>query len=568
MRILFFIIPLFILPLFLKDGFIVTIMSLLFINSLAAMGLNLIMGYAGQISIGQAAFMGIGAYTSSILTMKFSIPLPLSVLCGTALAAFFGLFLGFPSLRLSGFYLAIVTLSFGVAVEQILGAWEGLTKGYIGIRNIPSFGGDIINYYVVSITFLVVFLAMINFTKGRTGRALKSLRENEIASRVFGINLTKYKVLAFVIGSALAGLSGAFYAHVIGYISPTDFGLVRSLDLLAMVVIGGLGTISGSILGASLYTILPFMLSRTQFSLSVLFGSLLVITVLFMPRGLAYYVTTFYYKYLEIPFVLWERSKKKIEGKTLHTSFGIVHYVENGSGTISLVFIHGNWGSWRWFKPFFDIVRNPLYRLIAVDLPGFGFSDKPRRPITLENYAKELEEILDKLNLKGCILVGHSMGTSIITKLVSKRNDLARKLVFISPSPIKGYRTPKESFPLLSLCKNSFSMVKRYVYPIIKDKKFARELVKDALRMDPRGFLENPKILSEDLTEEAKKINIPVLLIWGSKDPLITRAEVEETARSFEKSHLVILDSLGHCPHIDNPEKVFKIMENFIKEGL
>lgn len=568
MRILFFIIPLFILPLFLKDGFIVTIMSLLFINSLAAMGLNLIMGYAGQISIGQAAFMGIGAYTSSILTMKFSIPLPLSVLCGTALAAFFGLFLGFPSLRLSGFYLAIVTLSFGVAVEQILGAWEGLTKGYIGIRNIPSFGGDIINYYVVSITFLVVFLAMINFTKGRTGRALKSLRENEIASRVFGINLTKYKVLAFVIGSALAGLSGAFYAHVIGYISPTDFGLVRSLDLLAMVVIGGLGTISGSILGASLYTILPFMLSRTQFSLSVLFGSLLVTTVLFMPRGLAYYVTTFYYKYLEIPFVLWERSKKKIEGKTLHTSFGIVHYVENGSGTISLVFIHGNWGSWRWFKPFFDIVRNPLYRLIAVDLPGFGFSDKPRRPITLENYAKELEEILDKLNLKGCILVGHSMGTSIITKLVSKRNDLARKLVFISPSPIKGYRTPKESFPLLSLCKNSFSMVKRYVYPIIKDKKFARELVKDALRMDPRGFLENPKILSEDLTEEAKKINIPVLLIWGSKDPLITRAEVEETARSFEKSHLVILDSLGHCPHIDNPEKVFKIMENFIKEGL
>ena len=568
MKALLFIIPILVLPLLVKSGFFTTIMSLLFINSLAAMGLNLIMGYAGQISIGQAAFMGIGAYTSSLLTMKLSLPLPLSILCGTLLAAFLGLFLGFPSLRLSGFYLAIVTLGFGVAVEQVLGAWEELTGGYIGIRNIPSFGNDLLNYYVVSITFFIILLVVMNLTKGRTGRAWRSLRENETASRVFGINLTKYKVLAFVLGSALAGLAGAFYAHVIGYISPTDFGLARSLDLLAMVVIGGLGTTSGSILGASLYTVLPFMLSRTQFSLSVLFGSLLVLTILFMPRGLAYYAKIFYYKYLEIPFVWWERRKKKIEGKVLHTSSGLVHYVEKGSGTIPLVFVHGNWGSWRWFKPFFDIVEDSRYRLIAVDLPGFGFSDKPKRPINLENYAKELEEILDKLNLKECVLIGHSMGTSITTKLASRRSDLAKKLVFISPSPIKGYRTPKESFPLLSLYKNSFSLVENLVYPIIKDRKLARELVKDALRMDPRGFLENPKALSEDLTEEARKINVPVLLIWGNKDPLVTKAEVEETAKAFKKFHLVILDSFGHCPHIDDPERVFKIIEDFIRGGV
>ena len=566
MKTLLLIIPALVLPLLIKSGFFVTIMSLLFINSLASMGLNLIMGYAGQISIGQAAFMGIGAYTSSLLSMKLSLPLPLSIICGTLLAAFFGLFLGFPSLRLSGFYLAIVTLGFGVAVEQILGAWESLTGGYIGIRNIPSFGSDLLNYYVVSITFFTILILVMNLTKGRTGRAWKSLRENEIASRVFGINLTKYKVLAFVLGSALAGLAGAFYAHVIGYIAPTDFGLARSLDLLAMVVIGGLGTISGSILGAILYTVLPFMLSRTQFSLSVLFGSLLVLTILFMPRGLAYYAKIFYYKYLEIPFVWWERRKKKIEGKVLHTSSGLVHYAEKGSGTIPIVFVHGNWGSWKWFKPFFDVVENSRYRLIAADLPGFGSSDKPKRPISLENYAKELEEILDKLNLKECILIGHSMGTSIITKLASRRGDLARKLVFISPSPIKGYRTPKESFPLLSLYRNSFSMVGSLIYPIMKDRKLARELVKDALRMDPRGFLENPKALSEDLTEEARKINVPVLLIWGNKDPLVTKAEIEETAKAFQKSHLIILDSFGHCPHIDDPRKVFKIIEDFIEE--
>jgi len=568
MKALLLIIPILVLPLLVKSGFFITIMSLFFINSLAAMGLNLIMGYAGQISIGQAAFMGIGAYTSSLLTMRLSLPLPLSILCGTLLAAFLGLFLGFPSLRLSGFYLAIVTLGFGVAVEQILGAWEGLTGGYIGIRNIPSFGSDLLNYYVVSITFFIILLIVMNLTKGRTGRAWKSLRESEIASRVFGVNLTKYKVLAFVLGSALAGLAGSFYAHVIGYISPTDFGLARSLDLLAMVVIGGLGTISGSILGAFLYTVLPFMLSRTQFSLSVLFGALLVLTILFMPRGLAYYARIFYYKYLEIPFVWWERRRKRIEGKVLHTSSGLVHYVEKGSGTVPLVFVHGNWGSWRWFKPLFDVVENSRYRLIAADLPGFGSSDKPKRPINLENYAKELEEILDKLNLKECVLIGHSMGTSIITKLASRRSDLAKKLVFISPSPIKGYRTPKESFPLLSLYRNSFSLVESLIYPIIKDRKLARELVKDALRMDPRGFLENPKALSEDLTGEAKKIKVPVLLIWGDKDPLVTKAEVEETAKVFKKSHLVILNSFGHCPHIDDPERVFKIMEDFIEEVL
>ncbi|RKX51308.1 MAG: hypothetical protein DRP25_04575 [Thermotoga sp.] len=145
---------------------------------------------------------------------------------------------------------------------------------------------------------------------------------------------------------------------------------------------------------------------------------------------------------------------------------------------------------------------------------------------------------------------------------------MAKKLVFISPSPIKGYRTPKESFPLLSLYRNSFSLVESLIYPIIKDRKLARELVKDALRMDPRGFLENPKALSEDLTEEAKKIKVPVLLIWGDKDPLVTKAEVEETAKVFKKSHLVILNSFGHCPHIDDPERVFKIMEDFIEEVL
>lgn len=131
------------------SSFIIMIINLTIIYALAATGLNLIMGYTGQVSIGHAAFMSIGAYTSTILVQKFSLPIPLGIISGTVLGAILGLALGFPSLRLKGFYLAITTMGFGVAVEQILGAWKDFTQGHIGIRNIPKLGNEIQSYYVI-----------------------------------------------------------------------------------------------------------------------------------------------------------------------------------------------------------------------------------------------------------------------------------------------------------------------------------------------------------------------------------------------------------------------------------
>ena len=242
--------------------FMITVINLTMIYTLAAMGLNLIMGYTGQVSIGHAAFMSIGAYTSAILVHKLSVPIPVGILAGTAFSAVFGLALGFPALRLSGFYLAIATMGFGVAIEQILSSWESVTGGYIGMRGITTMGTDTLIYYVILGLLILGIYTFRALTIHKTGRALKAIRENPIVAKVFGISETYYKVLAFVVGSAFAGLAGALYSHTIGYIAPSDFGLGKSLELLAIVVIGGMGSLFGPVFGATLYTVLPFIFSR------------------------------------------------------------------------------------------------------------------------------------------------------------------------------------------------------------------------------------------------------------------------------------------------------------------
>lgn len=555
-------------PLISQNNFMITVVNLLFINSLAAMGLNLIMGYAGQLSIGHAAFMSIGAYTSAILVMKLSFPLPLGVLAAILISALLSLALGGPSLRLSGFYLAIVTMGFVVAVEQLLGYFDKLTGGHIGIRGIPSFGNDTFNYYVSLFVFITGLYIAQKLVSGRTGRAFRAIRENEIAAQSMGVSVTKYKILNFAIGSMFAGVAGALYAHTIGYISPSDFGLSKSLDLLAMVIIGGAGTIVGPLLGAFIYTVLPFFFSRTQFSLSIIFGVLLIVVVLFMPRGLAYYFMMIYYRYFERPLVWLIRKYVKIEGKIEEISVGKVHYVEkvNENSSSSLVFVHGNWASWRWFKPVMELPYKK-FNMIAVDLPGFGASDKPKRPISIENYANELIEFLKKIRKNGekFVLVGHSLGAAVIIKAASKESELVERIVLVAPSPVKGYRTPEESYPVLKLYQHSFSMIKKLIDSVVSDKKLSKSLTIDAVRMDPRGFTENPKALIEDLSDDAKNIKIPVLLIYGDKDPLITFKEFSETESSFENCSKVVWRGHGHCIQIENPERFLKDIEKFLE---
>ncbi|WP_031502500.1 alpha/beta fold hydrolase [Pseudothermotoga hypogea] len=546
------------------SGFVLTLLNLTFIYSIAAMGLNVIMGYAGQISIGHAAFMSVGAYTSAILVQRFSVPIPISVLIAIVFGAVVGMALGFPALRLKGFYLAIVTMGFVVAIEQLFGAWQALTGGHIGLRNIKLFGSDTTSYYVNLLLLLVCFYFFRLLVRGKTGRALAAMRENELVARIFGVHLTYHKVIAFSFGSALAALAGALYAHTIGYIAPSLFGLGKSLDLLAMVVIGGLALEIGPFFGATLYTILPFFFSRSGFSLSIIFGAILILTVLFMPRGIAYHAMNFWLRWAELPIVWLKRRIGKPEGKFVQTSLARLHYVESGEGK-PLILIHGNFGSFRWFKPILGRISN--FKTIALDLPNFGFSD--RTIPTLDNYVKAVEEFIEKLQLKDIIVLAHSLGGAIGMKLALKRPDLLKGLILVDPCPIDGLPTPAENLPYLELYKRNRSVLRRSLYGLlrnVKDRKFVEQLVDDALKMNPKAIYAHAEELGKfDLTGQTENYRVKTLLVWGDMDPLLTHEQMEKTRRAL-KAQLVILNNVGHTPFVEATEDFLRRIEPFLKE--
>ncbi|HEY8541535.1 MAG TPA: alpha/beta fold hydrolase, partial [Pseudothermotoga sp.] len=529
---------------------------------LAAMGLNLIMGYTGQVSIGHGAFMSIGAYTSAILVLKLSVPLPFSILIATILSGVFGLALGFPALRLVGFYLAITTMGFAVAVEQLIGAWEKVTGGHIGMRNIPRLGNELQSYYIIlSILIICIYIFQI-ITSHRTGRALKAIRENPTVATTFGVNLTYFKVLAFVIGSAYAGLAGAIYAHTIGYIAPHNFGLGKSLELLAIVVIGGMGITFGPIFGSALYTILPFFFSRIGFSTSIIFGSILVLVVLFMPRGIAYYLYNLWLKFGELPIVLMKRVKKSNEGKDLQLSFGKMHYIESGNGEKVVLCIHGNFGSCRWFKPLMARLKDK--KILAVDLPNFG--DSSKADSSLQFYARAVNEFIEKMQIKPAV-VAHSLGGAVGMFLAINHPESLRSLVLVDPCPVDGLITPAENMPYLELYKTNRSIVRRSIVGLlrnVKDKKFVEQLVDDALKMNPDSIYPHINELGKfNIVEKAKGISVPVLVLWGELDTLLTRKQMERTAQALN-GELRILKNVGHSVFVEDPDLFIDVVKDYL----
>lgn len=268
-------------------------LNLAIVYAIAAEGLNLLLGVAGQISLGHAAFMAIGGYTSAILVMNFQMPSLLGILLGVVFSALFGFLIGFPSLRLKGFYLAIATMALSTAVTDVIKRLQ-ITGSDHGLMNIPpikvfgfSFSSEISKYYLF-LTFLVFVVVLLrNLLKGKSGMSLRAMRDSEVGAISCGISISYYKILAFVISSALAGLAGALYAHSISYLHPMNFGLGLSIDFLAMTIIGGLGTILGPIYGSLLWVIVPRLFgSRLEAMASVLFGVILIAVILFLPKGL------------------------------------------------------------------------------------------------------------------------------------------------------------------------------------------------------------------------------------------------------------------------------------------
>lgn len=252
------------------------------INIILTIGLNLINGFTGQFSLGHAGFMAIGAYVSAFLTAKMHMPnFFLALMIGGLAAAFMGLVIGLPTLRLKGDYLAIATLGFGEIIRVcILNIKEvGAATGLIGIPKHT----DLFN--VLLITVLVIFITR-NFINSTHGRACISVREDEIAAEAMGINTTKYKVIAFTMGAFFAGIAGALFAHYLMYINPASFTFMKSVEILVMVTLGGLGSITGSVVAAIALTILSEALRAVGELRMIIYSALLIVLMLFRPQGM------------------------------------------------------------------------------------------------------------------------------------------------------------------------------------------------------------------------------------------------------------------------------------------
>ncbi|MFV0681169.1 branched-chain amino acid ABC transporter permease [Ottowia sp.] len=277
-------------------------LTFVLIYSIVGLGLMLLAGFTGQFSIGHAAFLGVGAYAQAVLT-NAGLPFPLAMLCAAVLAAAVGVVVGLPALRVKGIYLGIATLAFGFIVEEVFARWESVTGGNAGMHvKSPAIGGWKIDseegfYFICLLTAVLVTLGVLNLLRSATGRAFVAIRDSEISAQSMGIHLARYKTLSFALSAALAGLGGALYAHKLRFLSPDQFNIIQSIDLLLLVVIGGLGSVHGAFLGAVFLIAMPQVIALTKDYLpdaigqapglqTVVYGGVLVAFVLFEPLGL------------------------------------------------------------------------------------------------------------------------------------------------------------------------------------------------------------------------------------------------------------------------------------------
>ena len=281
------------LPLVIADDYVLRILIMSGIFVILTLSLNLVTGFTGQFCLGWAAFYGIGAYTSALLTMKAGVSFWLAMPLGGFMAALFGLLLGLPTMRLKEIYLAITTLGFGEIIRLIMLNWTDLTRGSMGLPGIPApsilsyeISSNQVFYYLILALVLVTIIAIRRLIDSRTGRALIAIREDELAAKSMGIDVTAYKMLAFAVGAFFAGLAGSFYAHYTSFIDPHTFSFTESIAILAMAVLGGLGSINGSILGAVILTVIPELLRGIAEYRLIVFGLIMMAVMLLRPQGL------------------------------------------------------------------------------------------------------------------------------------------------------------------------------------------------------------------------------------------------------------------------------------------
>jgi branched-chain amino acid transport system permease protein len=264
--------------------------TLVALYAVGVIGQNILIGYTGQISFGQAGFLAIGAFAFGHLRI-WGFPFLVALAAAGTLAALAGVVVGFPSLRLKGPYLSIATLGFGVAVYQVFVNWEALSGGRSGLAIVklrPMFGLSSATcvYYVYVLQLGVFTLAAYNLVSSYVGRAFIAIRDSDIAAEVNGVNLTRYKLLAFAVSSFYTGVHGALYAQVLGHIEPQIFNVLESLTLFVAVIIGGVASIEGSILGATFVMIVPKLFADFREMVPVVYGVTILLVLIFEPLGL------------------------------------------------------------------------------------------------------------------------------------------------------------------------------------------------------------------------------------------------------------------------------------------
>jgi branched-chain amino acid transport system permease protein len=274
------------------NNFLVNLGVFVGLFTLVASGLGLLMGYTGQISLGQAAFMGLGAYSSAIFTTRLDFPPVLALVVGVALSVLIALVVGWQVFKLTGHYLALGTLAFGIVVAQVFDQWEPVTHGAAGILNIPRLGvgnltmrGDLAYYYLVWPLALVVILGTLNLVDSRVGRALRAVASSEPGAESLGVHSAAFKVKVFVLSAALASISGSLYAHFLGFIDPAPFGFAASLSFVIMAVLGGTATVWGPPFGALVIVLLSQALQQFRDWNTLANGLVLMAIMMFLPQG-------------------------------------------------------------------------------------------------------------------------------------------------------------------------------------------------------------------------------------------------------------------------------------------
>jgi len=277
---------------FKSNSYFMLLITIMGIYIIAVSGLDILFGYSGQISLGHAAFYAIGAYGSAILSKSLGLPVWITLFIGAVLAAIFGFIIALPAAKLVHHFLALLTIAAGQIVYIFIGNTEKLTGGFSGINRIPSpmigsfkFKGNFIYFFLV-LAFVILFLiAKQRIIDSRTGRAFIAIRENAHAANGIGINIVKYKVIAFVISAFFTGFAGGLYAHFIGFISPESFAYSQSVIFLTMLLFGGMGNMIGPIIGAVIIGLLQEYLQVLGNFQNIIYGFLIIVIILFLPKG-------------------------------------------------------------------------------------------------------------------------------------------------------------------------------------------------------------------------------------------------------------------------------------------